>query len=108
MKPLNGLLPTTDPRLAKKSKEVHVLDTATQHLITSIERKNRRALVWFAVSWTILLAVGVFGIYSQNRIAAQNKTHIDCIVKLLATPQKPGTTHKFITDASQTCNISFN
>lgn len=43
----------------------------------------------------------------QNVIAAQNKQHIDCIIKDLATPQQPGTNHKFISDLSSQCNIKF-
>lgn len=92
----------------KASEKTRILDTATQELLRSTRKKNSLAVTSFVVCWSILLIVGIFGIFKQNEIANQNKTHIDCIVKLLATPQKPGTTHKFITDASQTCNIKFN
>lgn len=91
-----------------KTEEVAQLDAATQHALHSIRKSNRR----FSVSAYILLVlilVGVgLGLYYQNNLATLNKQHIDCIVKLLATPQKPGTTHKFISNASQTCNIRFN
>lgn len=90
------------------SNKAYTLDRETQALIASIRNKNSKAIKWFIASWTILLIIGVFGIYKQNEIANSNKQHIDCIVKLLATPQKAGTSHKFITDASQTCNIKFN
>lgn len=91
------------------SEEPLVVDSAA--LMTSIAKNNRKSRIWAGIATIILtgtLVVGVIGIYEQNNIATNNKQHIDCIVKLLATPQKPGTTHKFITDASQTCNIKFN
>lgn len=90
------------------SEKAYVLDKETQAVLLHVRKSNTKAIRWFTICWTILIIVGVFGIYKQNEIASQNKQHIDCIVKLLATPQKPGTTHKFIADASQTCNIKFN
>lgn len=89
-------------------RKAEVLDKETQAVLLHVRKSNTKAIRWFTVCWTILIIVGVFGIYKQNEIANQNKQHIDCIVKLLATPQAPGTSHKFITDASQTCNIKFN
>lgn len=91
------------------SQEPLVLDTAA--LMASISKNNRKSRIWAAIATVILtgtLVIGVLGIYQQNNIATKNKQHIDCIVKLLATPQKPGTTHKFISDASEQCNIKFN
>lgn len=94
--------------LEKKSKEVLVLDSTTRELLRSIEHKDSRRRFWATVAFLCLITVGIIGIYRQNQLADQNKQHIDCIVKLLATPQRPGTTHKFISDPVQTCNIKFN
>lgn len=98
------------------STEPAVMDT--EALMVSIANNNRKFRMWASVAVFLLtatLTIGVIGIYQgnnaihlQNQIATSNKQHIDCIVKLLATPQKPGTTHKFISNASQTCNINFN
>lgn len=98
------------------SQEPLAIDSAA--LMTSIAKNNKRFRLWAAVS-LMLLAVSLFigavelyqgnnSIRLQNSIASQNKQHIDCIVKLLATPYPPNTTHKFISDASQKCNINFN
>lgn len=98
------------------STDPTVLDT--EALMASIAHNNRKFRLWASISVVLLagtMIIGVIGIYQgnnaihlQNSLANQNKTHIDCIVKLLATPQKPGTTHKFITNAGHTCNINFN
>lgn len=88
-------------------EKAHTLDEATQATIESVKKKNYRAIQWFIISWTILFSLAVFGIYKQNEIAAQNKKHIDCIIKDLATPQKPGTSHKYIENLSTDCNIKF-
>lgn len=95
-------------RVHDASEKAYVLDKETQAVLLHVRKSNTKAIRWFTICWTILLLVGVFGIYKQVEIATHNQQHIDCIVKLLATPQKPGTTHKFITDASQTCDIKFN
>lgn len=95
--------------LKPASQDPLALDTDA--LMRSIASKNHKFRIWAAISMLLLIItiiIGVVGIFQQNSIATNNKKHIDCIVKLLATPQKPGTTHKFITDASQTCNINFN
>lgn len=90
-----------------KSAQAHKLNEATEELISSIQHKDKRLRMWAIISWTVLLSVGVGGIYRQNQIAQQNKSHIDCIVKLLATPLPKGQVHKVISDASNTCNINF-
>lgn len=48
-----------------------------------------------------------YSINQANRLSVQNKQHIDCIIKDLATPQKPGTQHKYISELSSQCNIKF-
>lgn len=98
----------TESKVSTASAKAHSLDETTQHLRKSAKRKYNIALILGSIAFLILLAVGVIGVVKQNQIANKNKTHIDCIVKLLATPQKPGTSHKFISDASQTCDIKFN
>lgn len=94
-------------RLDKKAEEVRVLDTATQDLLATVKNKNNKAIKWFVISWTLLFALGVFGIFKQNQIANANKTHIDCIVKLLATPLPAGSKSRVLTNPSTTCNIRF-
>lgn len=83
-----------------------VLDSETQALLKSVKNKNTKATIAFVVCWSILLMVGVAGIYRQNQIAQSNQRHIDCIVKLLATPSKTGQTRHII-DLS-TCQIKVN
>lgn len=86
----------------------HALDYETRAVLTAVTKKNTNAVRWFVISWTILFAVGVFGIYKQNQIASQNKKHIDCIVKLFTTPL-PTTAHsRAISDSSGSCTIKFN
>lgn len=97
----------TSNRVQKASVQVHVLDEETQALLNSVRSNNSKAVGWFVACWTILLILGVAGIVYQNHIAVQNKQHIDCIIKDLATPQKPGTTHKYIENLSTDCNIRF-
>lgn len=98
---------TTKIQADAKAGEAHTLNAATQDLIASVERKNNKAVRWFIISWTILFALGVFGIYKQNQIASANKKHIDCIVKLFTTPL-PSTAHsRQIINPSTTCSIKF-
>ena len=89
----------------KASRKVYTLDIATQLQLAKIERKDRRYRMWATVAFGILFTVGILGIYYQNTLAQQNKTHIDCIVKLLATPIPVGKSQKVIVDALGTCNI---
>lgn len=95
----------TQSKLTKKANEVRNLDEATQELIASIHKKDGRFRTFFIISWTILLILGIFGIYKQNQIAGANKTHIDCVVKFFTTPQPSGTTHKVIVDPNGVCDI---
>lgn len=94
-------------KLNAAADKAHVLDDATQKLLGEAKRKNNRATRWFIASWTVLLLLGLVGIFYQNHIATANKQHIDCIVKLLATPLPPGTRARILTNASTTCNIKF-
>ncbi len=89
------------------SVKAHAINRETQDLLKRVGKSNSRALRWFIFSWTILLAVGVGGIYQQNHIARQNKQHIDCIIKLFVTPLPKGAQHKTIIDPSATCGITF-
>lgn len=96
--------------LEAKSQEVRTLDAVTQEIIGNIEKNDRRARLWGAVlffAFSILLAIGVVGIYYQNRISNSNKKHIDCIVKLFVTPLPGNAQHKIITDPGEACNIEF-
>lgn len=97
----------TELKVNKASREVHALDKATQELIESIRLKDARFRKWFIITWTILLLVGIFGIYKQNEIAAKNQKHIDCIVKLFTTPLPKSARSRAIENPSTTCNIKF-
>lgn len=81
---------TNKTKLAQKKEEISALDAATNQLLHSIRRKDTWFRRMFVVTWTILFAVGIFGIYKQNQIASANKQHIDCIIKLFTTPSAPG------------------
>lgn len=94
----------TESNVKKATDKAHLLDKETQAVLSSVRRKNTKAMWWFIASWTILFVLAIAGLAYQNQIARSNKNHIDCIVKLLATPQTPGTTHKFISNLSQ-CSI---
>lgn len=100
----------TDIKVKKAADKAHYLDAETRHILSAIKSKNNKALAWFIISWSILLAVGVSGIYRQNQIAIQNKKHIDCIIKDLATPPPKGASpnaKKYIENLSTDCNIKF-
>lgn len=97
----------TKSKVKVASEHVKVLDEETQTLLDSVRNKNRKALTWFVVCWTILFLLAVGGIYKQTQIANQSKDHIDCIVKLFSTPTPQGSRTKFISDAYTTCNIRF-
>lgn len=94
-------------KLNAAANKAHVLDDATQKLLGDVKRKNNRATRWFVISWTVLLLVGIGGIFYQNYIANANKRHIDCIVKLLASPLPAGARARVLTNPSTTCNIKF-
>lgn len=93
----------TKNKVQMASAHVKALDEETQTLISDVRAKNSKALRWFFVSWTILFILAITGLYQQNRLASQNKSHIDCIVKLLATPASSGQT-RHIANLS-TCQI---
>ena len=85
-------------------QDTHVLDQATQALITSIEIKDARFRRYLLVFWTLLFLVAVVGIYNQNVLANKSKQHVDCIVKLLTSSDRNS---KVITDPNGNCNIKF-
>lgn len=97
----------TQTKVAIASRKAHVLDAETQAVLASVKHKNGLAIGAFIVCWSALLLVGIIGIYRQNQIAQTNKEHIDCIVKLLATPIPADKQHKIITDATNSCGILF-
>lgn len=90
------------------------LTQATADLMARIEHANARARVVGLITIflvTILIALGVAGIYKQNTVAANNKNHIDCIIKDLSTPLPPGAKARVIdyqTRLSADCKIKFN
>lgn len=82
--------------LDAKRLEIEHLDNATQEIIRRQHKSNQKMLIFGFISLTLLLILGVFGVYKQNQIALQNKNHIDCIVKLLATPTTSGQTRHIV------------
>lgn len=108
MTPLQHLSKQPKTSADKAADKAHVLDEATQALIQSIEAKDRRFRRWFILSWTVLLVIGIAGIYRQNDIASQNQKHIDCIVKLFTTPLPASAHSRQIANPSTSCNIKFN
>lgn len=93
--------------LIKKQEEIAHLDAATQAIIQRLNKNDRRLQFWAFLSLSLLLVVGLFGIFKQNQIANANKGHIDCIVKLLATPLPEGAKGRVLSNPSTTCNIRF-
>jgi hypothetical protein len=95
-------------KLEQKTIEIQHLDTATQAIIHRIDKNDRRLRLSAYSFMSVLLIVGVIGIFYQNHLANQNKQHIDCIVKLFTTPAPSGTKLRFIQNPSRTCNIKFS
>lgn len=96
--------------LEQKSKEVIALSDSNQALLDAIEHNNRRRRFWANVASVAILFAISLGIFYQFSLAAQNKKHIDCIIKDLATPPPPGTSpnaKKYISDLATECNIKF-
>ena len=87
--------------------KLEVLDTATQETLTTIRQKDARFRRMAMVFFIVLVAVGVAGLYYQNHLAAQNKQHIDCIIKLSETPLGPTDRAKYISTLNNTCQIKF-
>lgn len=86
--------PVTARKVEQKHQEVVALDKVTQEIIDRIHRNDRRFRIWGTICFLVLFGVGVVGIFYQNKLAAENKQHIDCIVKLFATHASPGQTRR--------------
>lgn len=97
----------TETKVKQAQDKAHYLDKETRQVLSNVKHKSSKAVAWFIVSWSILLLVGVGGIVKQNQIANQNKNHIDCIVKLLASPLPKGARARVLNNPSTTCNITF-
>lgn len=93
--------------LEQKSKQIRVLDATTQALLADIAIKDRKQRFWASVAFALLMVVGVVGLYYQNYLSVQNKAHIDCIIKDLATPRPPDTQQKYIELLGNECHIKF-
>lgn len=102
------MVPKRTPAIEKASDKANYLDQETRALLGHIKKTNNKAIMWFILSWSVLLIIGVAGIYRQNQIAVENKQHIDCIVKLFTTPLPPNARSRSITNPTTTCNIKFN
>lgn len=98
----------TETKVKKAADKAHYLDEQTRQVLTNVRKKNSKAVTWFIVSWTILLVLGIGGIVQQNRIANQNKKHIDCVVKLFTVPLPIGARSRTLSNPSTTCNINFS
>lgn len=99
----NSASKITKAEVKRADLKAKVLDKETTDTLNNVAHKNSLAVRWFVICWTILFVVGVVGIVYQNQIARSNKSHIDCIVKLLATPASSGQT-RHIANLS-TCQI---
>lgn len=100
----------TERKVKTAADKAHNLDEASQILRNSAKRKWNIAWVLACTAFFIILALGVIGIFYQNHYALQNKKHIDCIIKDLATPPPPGTpatARKYIDNLQTDCNIKF-
>jgi hypothetical protein len=103
MKPSKDYSTLTPTQVERKSSQAAALDAETQALLHSLREKDRRFRITATVFFLILFGIGVLGIYYQNELASQNKSHIDCIVQLFTTPVKPGQ-GRYINDL-QSCHI---
>lgn len=97
----------------KASNLAHNLDEATQQLRASAKKKYNLSAISAALAFFVLIVLGLVGLAYQNHYALQNKNHIDCIIKDLATPPPPGTSptaRKYIdirSTLSSDCDIKF-
>lgn len=73
------------PTLVATDK-AHHLDEASQILRASAKKKWNKAIISASLAFFTLLVIGIIGLAYQNHYALQNKNHIDCIIKDLATP----------------------
>jgi hypothetical protein len=92
-----------EKEVRQSSEKAHAIDATTQAVLDNLHRKDRRLRFWAISLFFILFAVGIIGIFYQNKLANQNKQHIDCIIKLFVTPAHPGQTRQ-IADLT-TCQI---
>lgn len=97
----------TDTKIKKAADKAHYLDSETRELLGNVRKKNSRALMWFTISWSIVVLIGVIGIIRQDQIAEENQHHIDCIVKLFSTPLPVNAHSRVIKKPSSTCDIQF-
>jgi hypothetical protein len=95
------------PALNKAATKAHILDDTIQEILVRQDLKDKRFRLWAGILLTLVLSLGIIGIYRQNQIATKNQQHIDCIVKLFTT-SLPTTAHaRIITNPSTTCDIKF-
>lgn len=103
------------PALTKAADKAHVLDDTIQEQLASQAAQAKKFRNSAYILLGLLILLGVIGLFRlnhsislQNQIAAQNKKHIDCIVKLFTVPL-PATAHsRAIVNPSTTCNIKVN
>lgn len=89
-----------------QNEKTQILDEETQEVLANIRIKDARFRRTAIIFFSILFLIGVVGIYYQNKLAHESKQHLDCIVKLLATPSTHGQTRQIV-DLS-TCQIEVN
>lgn len=103
----------TDGEVRKATNKAHKLDNASEILRMSAKKKWNKAVISASVAFFILIIIGIVGLAYQNHYALQNKNHIDCIIKDLATPPPSGSSpnaKKYIdirSTLTADCNIKF-
>lgn len=104
----------TDAKVTKSSNKAHKLDESAQTLRDSARKKWNKAIICASVAFFMLFSIAVItllqvqsSVKTQNRLAYQNKNHIDCIIKLSETPLPPNERAKFISNLNNTCQIKF-
>lgn len=99
------MIPRT--KVLDAAKKAQVINETIEETLKRQEKNDRRYRFWSYMTLSILLFVGVLGIWKQNQIAQKNQQHIDCIVKLFTTPLPTTARARTITNPSSTCNIKF-
>ncbi len=97
-------------KLDQKTIEIQHLDQATQSILLKIDINDRRLRLSAYAFMSLLLIIGIAGIFYQNHLATESKRHIDCIIKLSETPIPKDAHSRYIAinTINNTCQIKFN
>lgn len=96
-----------DASVKRAETKAHTLEAEAQERIKGNNYWDNKFRRFATLSLTLILLTVIGGIVYEGYLAFQSKAHIDCIVKLLATPPPPGTHVRILTNPSTTCNIRF-